>query len=66
MESNKTKMIHSFGLPDDLTERAKELLELIPLGSWSKDVVSAIKSSLDDESIGIACSGGLTAPFVRF
>ena len=58
MESNKINMIHSFGLPDDLTERAKELLELIPLRSCSKDVVSAIKSSPEDKSIGIACSGG--------
>ena len=49
MESNKTNMIHSFGLPDDLAERAKELLELIPLRSWSKDVVSAIKSSPEDQ-----------------
>ena len=45
-------------MPDDLTERAKELLELIPLRSCSKDVVSAIKSSPEDKSIGIACSGG--------
>jgi tRNA(Ile)-lysidine synthase len=58
LEGNKTKMTHSFGLPDDLAERAKELLELIPLRSWSKDVVSAIKSSPEDECIGIACSGG--------
>ena len=58
MESNKSNMIHSFGLPDDLSERAKELLELIPLHSWSKNVVSAIKSFSKEESIGIACSGG--------
>jgi tRNA(Ile)-lysidine synthase len=56
--SNKINMIHSFGLPNDLAERAKELLELIPLRSCSKDVVSAIKSSPEDKSIGIACSGG--------
>ena len=41
-----------------MAERAKELLKLIPLHSWSKDVVSAIKSSPEDKSIGIACSGG--------
>ena len=58
MESNKTKMIHSFELSDDLAERAKELLKLIPLHSWNKDVVSAFKSSPEDKSIGIACSGG--------
>lgn len=58
MESNSTNMIHSFDLPDNLVERAEELLELIPLHSWSKEVVSAIKSFSRDESIGIACSGG--------
>ena len=58
MESNSANMIHSFDLPDNLAERAKELLELIPLHSWSKDVVSAIKFFSKDESIGIACSGG--------
>jgi tRNA(Ile)-lysidine synthase len=58
LEGNKTTMTNSFHLPDDLAERVKELLELIPLHSWSKDVVSAIKSSPEDKSIGIACSGG--------
>jgi tRNA(Ile)-lysidine synthase len=58
LESNKNNMTHSFRLPDDLFERAKELLKLIPLHSWSNDVESAIKSSPEDESIGIACSGG--------
>ena len=51
-------MTHSFDLPENLSERAEELLKLIPTDLWNKDVVSAIKSSLEDNSIGIACSGG--------
>lgn len=58
MESNINHMKYSFGLPDNLAERAKELLELIPMCSWSKDVVSALASFPKNGNIVIACSGG--------
>ena len=51
-------MIHSFDLPDNLSERAEDLLNLIPLKSWNAEALSALGSYPENENVGIACSGG--------
>ena len=51
-------MSDSFDLPDNLSDRAEELLKHIPLQSWNAYIIPAIESLSKNENIGIACSGG--------
>ena len=51
-------MSDSFDLPDNLSDRAEELLKHIPLQSWNAYAIPAIESLSKNENIGIACSGG--------
>lgn len=57
-------MEHSLDLPDDLTERARGLLELVPIDSWHSDALSVLKKTPSKKGLlGIACSGGADSTF---
>ena len=57
-------MEHSLDLPDDLAERARGLLELVPFELWHTDALSVlIKTPSNEGLIGIACSGGADSTF---
>jgi len=46
-------------LPDDLIERAGQLLSLHPTTSWSAEVRSELEQVQDEtQKVGVACSGG--------
>ncbi|MGA1101042.1 MAG: tRNA lysidine(34) synthetase TilS [Opitutales bacterium] len=46
-------------LPDDLVERAGQLLSFLPPTSWCAEVRSELEQVLDEtQKIGVACSGG--------
>ena len=57
-------MEHSLNLPDDLAERARGLLELVPFELWHIDALSVLMKTPSNEGlIGIACSGGADSTF---
>ena len=57
-------MEHSLNLPDDLAERARGLLELVPFELWHIDALSVLMKTPSKEGlIGIACSGGADSTF---
>ncbi len=53
-----------FDLPDDLHDRANQLLDFCPAENWNVNAFHFLKQVLpQDGSIGIACSGGSDSTF---
>ena len=57
-------MSHLLDLPDDLPERAGQLLDSIPKDMWHAHARQVLEQGLStNQSIGIACSGGADSTF---